>query len=787
MADFRNDIHGAGASRIGLERLPYYILILVAAWTIVIVSAVVWDVYREEKLTLTLATKEARANFNKDQAFRLWAADHGGIYVPPDTATPPNPYLSHIKERDIVTETGRRLTLMNPAYMLKQMMTQYAALYGIKGRITSTAPLNPDNGPDSWEKMALAKLETGVQEVFEVTQIGGDPYLRLMRPMLTGKKCLKCHGHQGYREGDLRGGVGVSLPLTPYLNSQHSEIRKSIFSHLVLWGLGVLVIYTGFLWLRQQSREQERAEKALMESEKRFKALHNASFGGIAIHDAGQILDCNQGLSTVTGYEISQLIGMDCLQLIAPESRETAMDRIRSGWEKPYEVTGLRKDGSLFPLRLEARNMPFEGKNVRVAEFRDLTEEKAAREAHKKLQEQLIQARKMESVGRLAGGVAHDFNNMLSIIIGNTELALEDLGQGSPVVPNLEEVQNAARRSADLTRQLLAFARKQTVDPKVLDVNTEIEEMLKMLKRLMGEGISLTWQPAEKLWAVKIDPTQLDQILANLCINARDAIDEIGTVAIETANRTLDNEMDSEPGSRPDRDEPDNGHTPKYPEAGQGDYVVIRVTDDGKGMDQETLANLFEPFFTTKEIGQGSGLGLATVYGIVKQNQGTVFVSSTPGQGTAFEILLPRHTSECQTNEAGEKESSDLSGTETILLVEDEPSILEMASLMLRKLGYDVLSAASPGPALQMVSEGKKDSIDLLVTDVVMPEMNGRQLFETLKQFHPDMKSLFMSGYTADIIADHGVLDSGLSFLNKPFTRQELATRIRAVLDAGLS
>ncbi len=512
--------------------------------------------------------------------------------------------------------------------------------------------------------------------------------------------------------------------------------------------------------------DRKKAEEKLRESEARFKILHNASFGGIAIHDKGIILDCNRGLSEITGYSVTELIGMNGLLLIAEKSRDFVMENIASGYEKPYEANGLRKNGEEFPMRLEARNIPYQRKNIRAVEFRDITEQKRAEAERQILQEQLTQARKMESVGRLAGGVAHDFNNMLSVILGNTEIILEDLDPSSPVIPNLHEVQKAAERSANLTGQLLAFARKQTVSPKILNLNEIIDGMLNMLKRLIGEGIDLSWRPETKLWPVKIDPSQVDQILANLSVNARDSIKDIGNLTIETDNVHFDHKYC--------RDH--MGHT-------HGDYVMLSVRDSGRGMNKETMDNLFEPFFTTKQLGKGTGLGLATVYGIVKQNKGFIKVYSEKDEGTTFRIYLPKYAETINRKEPKILETKVLRGHETILLVEDEASILKMNKMMLQRLGYNVLAASTPGEAIQISNDFTSGKIELLMTDVVMPEMNGRDLAENLLRSYPDLKCLFMSGYTANVIAHHGILDEGLNFISKPFSKQELSTKLREILD----
>jgi PAS domain S-box-containing protein len=382
-----------------------------------------------------------------------------------------------------------------------------------------------------------------------------------------------------------------------------------------------------------------------------------------------------------------------------------------------------------------------------------------------KMEEQLQQAQKMEAIGRLAGGVAHDFNNMLTIITGNTEMILEDTKPGDPAISNLWEIKRAAQRSTDLTRQLLAFARKQTVAPKVIDLNQTIDGMLKMLQRLIGEDIDLAWTPNPDLWLVKIDPSQVDQVLANLFANARDAIQGVGKVTIETDNVSLDVDFClKHEGFRP------------------GDYVMIGVSDSGAGMDRETIENVFEPFFTTKDFGKGTGLGLATVYGIVKQNNGFINVYSEVERGTTFKLYFPKYILKDMQERKEYVFEKEAGGGETILLVEDERGILKMTTMMLEHLGYKVLPASGPAEAID-IGKSYPGQIQILVTDVVMPEMSGRDVAKKLMQFYPDIKCLFMSGYTANVIADRGVLDEGVYFLSKPFSMRDLSTKISELLD----
>jgi PAS domain S-box-containing protein len=391
---------------------------------------------------------------------------------------------------------------------------------------------------------------------------------------------------------------------------------------------------------------------------------------------------------------------------------------------------------------------------------------KKAEANQEKLQNQLAQAQKMESVGRLAGGVAHDFNNMLSVITGFTDIALQESKLSASLASYLHEIRKAAVRSADLTRQLLAFARKQTVDVKIVNINSAVEEMLKMLRRLIGENINLIWKPGDFTWNIAIDPIQLDQILANLCVNARDAIEDTGHIYIETGTKTID-----------------QNYSDTHLDISPGEYVVLTVSDNGTGIDKETLKHLFEPFYTTKKVGQGTGLGLATVYGIVRQNNGAISVYSEPGKGSAFRIYLPRYTGEAAPAHSPEQPAPPMADENiTILLVEDEASILLMAETILQRSGYQIFSAENPHQALE-ISLKHPQSIHLLISDIILPDMNGRQLSEKIKENQTQIRTLFMSGYTENVIAHHGVLEKGVNFIEKPFTMEGLLNKVRAILN----
>ncbi len=523
--------------------------------------------------------------------------------------------------------------------------------------------------------------------------------------------------------------------------------------------------------------ERAQAEQALRRSEEGLRAAQSvAHVGSWAWHVQTGRLQWSDEMYRIFGIDQASFTG-DLAEVVGraihPDDRaavEASNEAVlRQGRPTPLEYRILHADGAVRTVWAEAGALQRDGAGrpeLLTGIVLDITERRGAELERARLESQLQQARKMESIGRLAGGIAHDFNNMLGVILGHADLALEQAGVAGLLRSDLEEIQAAARRSAELTRQLLAYARKQTISPAVLDLNATMAAMLKMLQRLLGEQIHLAWRPGAGLWPVRLDPSQIDQILANLCVNARDAIAEAGRLTIETSNVTLD-EADCRTRA----------------EATPGDWVRLTVSDDGCGMDQETQARLFEPFFTTKPQGQGTGLGLATTYGIVKQNGGFITVSSELGVGTAFAIHLPRHQGAAAATLVEARRP--VRGHETVLLVEDEPAILGVACRMLEGQGYQVLAAATPGEGLRL-ADGHPGRIDLLLTDVVMPEMNGRELARSLGERHPGAKRLYMSGYTADVIAHQGVLAEGVQFIQKPFTNEALAAAVRTALDAAV-
>ncbi len=536
-------------------------------------------------------------------------------------------------------------------------------------------------------------------------------------------------------------------------------------------GIPVMVVYpvatalVGWVMLawRERARRLETAEQ-LQASEDRYRRLfRNALSGHYISTPDGRLVDCNPTFLEIFGFgSLDDAVATPIQDLyVTPSDRSDFVSRVRvEGRAGATEVVYRRVDGSEVHV-LESAVGVFDDQSelIEIVGFIVDISEQAA------LESQLKQAQKLEAMGRLAGGVAHDFNNNLAVILGHAELARAELDDGHPVQSALTIIQQAGERSAQLTRQLLAFSRKQPAEPTIVDLAEEVEGARTMLARVLGEDIELVTEHAPDLWPVRIDPGQVDQILMNLVINARDAVDGTGTIRVETANRTI---------------------TPDGPTAGDdfspGDYATLSVSDTGHGIPETIREQIFDPFFTTKPEGRGTGLGLSTLYGIVRQNGGWVDVDSEPGNGARFTVYLKRHEGTAGPRPEPE-ERHDVGGAETILIAEDEAAVLSLSKKILERQGYTVLAALTPGEAIAM-AESHDGEIHLLLSDVVMPEMNGRVLRDRIQAIRPGIRTLFASGYPDEVITSSGLVDPDAPFLQKPFTVRGLAEKVRSVLDA---
>ncbi len=990
-----------------LHNLKLFALMLITAWIMIIIGFLVWEIYSERRYAIEFARTEALGSYNKDLVYRRWATLHGGVYVPQTKETPPSPYLSNIKERDILTPSGRRLTLVNPAYMTRQVHELSQSQYGVKGHITSLNLIRPENKPDSWEKKALEAFDAGKKEVSSVDVIEGEDYFRLMRPMIVEKGCLKCHGYQDYQVGDIRGGVSVSVPLAPYYAIASHKISKTIFVHFTILILGLLGLGGAFFVINKSSREgllaesrferamdaskdgifdwdiegqdiyyspgwkrmlgyeqdelpdefstwetlthpddvkaswvminevidgkrdrfekefrmrhrdghwvyilsranlykdeqtgcvrvvgthidiseRKQIEEVLQENESRYRELFNNIKSGVAIYtvldngkdfilkdfnkagekmdgdlredligksifdvrpgirefglidvfqrvrktkipesvpariykddrlekwyenyvyrlptgdivavfddvtqkkgaeatlkaseewhrsilatamdgfwqldDSGQIIEVNQTYCRMSGYTVEELLKMNVSQLEVKTSGQQFTDHMKvlvlKGQDR-FESQHRRKDGSVFDVEISIQYKKREAGRC-LCFLRDIT-------AQKQLGEQLRQAQKMESIGNLAGGIAHDFNNILFPIIGMAEILKEDLPPGSVEQENAEEILQAGKRASELVKQILAFSRQQAHEMHPVKVQQIIKDVLKLSRSSIPANIEIDQFLQPDCGMVLADATQLHQIGMNLVTNAYHAVqDKGGTITVDVREIEIGEEL--------------NGL-----EMSPGKYVTVTVADTGTGILKEHMDKIFEPYFTTKEPGKGTGLGLSVVYGIVKEHQGDIKVTSKPGQGTSFKIYLPVIVADTSIDVT--KHSSLLpTGTEHILLVDDEPQVAKLEKNMLERLGYKVTQFTSSPDALEAFRKNP-DMYDLVISDMSMPQMTGDQFAGEILRLKSDIPIIICTGFS-DRFSKEDLLAMGIkSILMKPVVKAAIAKEVRNVLD----
>jgi two-component system cell cycle sensor histidine kinase/response regulator CckA len=528
--------------------------------------------------------------------------------------------------------------------------------------------------------------------------------------------------------------------------------------------------------LEKFEEDHKRVQSALKESEKKFQQFYDeAPVGYHELDTKGRITRVNRKELQMLGYSAGEMLGKPVWNFFeeGDTTRKVILAKLSGdvSFHDTFERTYRRKDGSTLPVLVEDRVIrDSENQVIAIRSIvEDITERRRTEEALRKSEEQLRQWQRVEAIGRLAGGVAHDFNNLLMTIKGCSELLLGAFDRRDPRREEVEEILKAADRATALTRQLLAFGRRQVLQPQILDLNAVVMNMDKMLRRLIGEDIQLITSLEPEVWSVKVDPGMIEQVVMNLAVNSRDAMPSGGKLTIETSNVIHDEEYASH-------------HVSVKP----GYYVMLAISDTGCGMDKETQSHLFEPFFTTKDTGKGSGLGLSTVYGIIKQSGGNIWAYSEPGLGTTFKIYLPRveRAAKGYKPRLKPKEVGAPGGTETILLVEDEEAVRTMVSKILQNKGYTVLEARHGNEAIE-VSERYEGSINLMVTDVIMPQMSGRELAERMAPMRPEMHVLYMSGYPDNTIVQHGVLEPGTAFLQKPFTINALELKVREILDGA--
>ncbi|QXE92811.1 ATP-binding protein [Geomonas subterranea] len=786
-----------------------YALSLCFIWVLLIAVSLAWFYVQHENNLNEVAKAQARIAFQKDLLYRKWASQHGGVYAPVTPRTQPNPYLAHIPERDITTPSGKNLTLINPAYMTRQVFELAESEKQIaRGHITSLNPIRGENTPDPWERKALEMFEKGAQEVSEMVTIDGRRFVRLMRPFKVETSCLKCHAAQGYKKGDIRGGISVTVPLALFSAGSNRVLASTAATLLLIGGVGVILILVGARQLSQSSsrleetnaellnevaereiaREQLREQAVLLEEEvaerqaaqeeavanqRKLQLIMDSTHAAIyGIDTSGKCIFANRTCLELTGYDrLDELLGRNMHDLIhhtlpngipAPVAQCNIFRAFNegAGCTVRNEVF-WRKDGTSFPV--EYSSYPITNDGViegAVVSFVDLTERIA-------LEAQLRQAQKMEAVGQLAGGVAHDFNNVLQVISGYGSILKMDERLDERQKQEVDQILSAAERATQLTRGLLAFSRKQAITLAPVNLNDVVESVRKFLVRIIGEDIQLKTTPVAGTLYIMADLGQLEQVLINLATNARDAMPRGGVLAIETGSQEVESPLDQESGE----------HKP-------GHYAVLTIADTGCGMDAETCKRIFEPFYTTKEVSKGTGLGMAIVYGIVKQHNGFINVYSEPGHGTTFRIYLPiYHSDRVRDSDDCKQAAPPRGGSETILLAEDDEGVRNLVLSVLTRFGYRVIQAVDGQDAVEKYL-AHRDEINMILLDLIMPRKNGTEAYDEIARHDPGAKVLYASGYTADFIKKRGVPEEGIDLIMKPIQPMELLRAVREILDA---
>ncbi len=1041
------------------------VIMLAVVWFLLIVGSFLWHIKGITRDIRGLAEREVMARLNKDSCYRYWVNNVGGVYIDASKA-PSSKYLSGQKGAEVLTTTGKRLVLINPAYLTRMAYEVNRKLYGTVGHITSLKPLNPDNAPDEWERKALESFEQGKSQLISIETINGEKYLRAIKALKISPLCLKCHASQGYRVGDVRGGISISIPFASFESIINQQIKTFSIIHGLILLVGLLTLFVGaeisrrnrLKWLKdirkrhilmealpdlvcfkdeegkwlaanralleafglqhvdfkgktgmdlvkyvpshkevfkncdrtdemawasrkavreeavialpdgrvrifdmikvpvydndgdreglvvvgrditEEKQNQETLERIsrlkdlvlelatgfinipednldehiektlglagsflsmdraylfeydheartmsnthewcahgirphiadlknipmdlfpdwtnthlkgeviqipsvrqlpegplkdalemqaikslitvplmyeglclgfvgfdsvrsetrwsedhislirmiseiysnvlkrkemvrrLQASEKRYKELVEGLPVGLYRRTPGpqgKFIMVNKALARMLGYESSSdLVGQDVARFCfnARNRKCCAEELQKGGIVRDREVQLMRRDGHVFWASISARAIRDENGMVINVEgsVLDISDRKKGEEEKQRLQAQLQQAQRIESIGRLAGGIAHDFNNILVPILGYSELLLNITEPKDKVRGYVEPIIEAGERAKDIVRQLLAFSRKQIIEKNPIDLNDEIRGFERFLRRTLREDIEIVLELEPDIPVIEADNSQIDQVILNLAVNAQDAMPRGGKITIRTSQVELDEDFKGT-------------HEPIRP----GQYVMLSLTDNGEGMDKDTLKQIFEPFFTTKSKDKGTGLGLATVYGIVKQHGGNIWVCSEPGVGTTFKIYLPVGNGRSVSRQMSSSRPKILKGDETVLLIEDDENVREFVFHMLKECGYKVVKASSPREALEKDIGGH---VDLLLTDVIMPEMNGKEIYDKLKDHFSGLKVLYMSGYAPDLIH----IEREKNFISKPFSIETLAEAVRRVLD----
>lgn len=737
-------------------------------WTAIVSAALAWNLYLYRSETVEIARNVARTHVDKDLLFRKWNSLHGGVYVPITEKTRPNPYLHYEMQREITASDGKIYTLINPAYMSRELFELGIEKQKHSAHVTSLNPLRPENLADPWEAQALKTFEKGAKEISSVAILNGIEQMRLMIPLPTEQECLKCHADQGYVLGDVRGGLSIALPMDQFWDAKAKTIRNIWVGHILFWLMGLLGVGLNFISLHRRFLDRKKAEETLRFSEARYRELFDRMGSGVAVYEARNngedfvIVDFNKAAEVLEKIEKRELLGRNVAEVFPGIKEFGLFEILQRVWAtgnpefmdshqyRDERISGWREN---FVYKLPSGEV--------VAIYRDVTHVKM-------IEENLRHAQKMEAIGTLAGGVAHDFNNILTAIIGYAELSLVATPKGSPVYQHIEKIVISGKRASELVKQILTFSRQTGHEKRGMLLQLVLKETVKLLRGTLPTTIDIRQEIDVHCGPVLADITQIHQIIMNLGTNAFHAMrdKQNGILEISLTEVVVDAVKAS-----------------KYPGVRAGKYARLMVKDTGHGMNKEVLNRIFEPYFTTKKQGEGTGLGLATVHGIVKNHQGFLEVESSPGQGSTFTIYLPI----IESLNVAKKEpdvGNILEYTKTtgnVLFVDDEETIVQLADKILRLLGCEVTTFMSSIEAMEAFTSAPM-AFDLIITDQTMPGITGFELARRMLAIRPDIPIILCTGFSENV-NETTAKEIGISeFMMKPLTIYSLSEAVNKYL-----
>jgi signal transduction histidine kinase/ActR/RegA family two-component response regulator len=748
------------STSLGIKQLRLWCIAALISWSLLLNGSLCLYVKQELQNVEFIGKKIGLTAVNKDYIYELWNAHNGGVYVPINDRNQPNPYLGGVTDRDIITPSGKKLTLINPAHMTRQAYRLEQEIYGVGGHTTSLDAVRPENAPNDWEREALLSFTQGEKDASELIKKGNRTFMRVMVPAITQESCLQCHMRKGDQAGNIRGGISITFPIDGIVELFQRQFKTNALYHLLIYLIGIIGLVVFYVQTSRQMKKRAAIEKQLRRQTEEWQNTFDAIPDIITLQDSEmRIIRANRATYDFFQASPDELVGSSCYTLFREGVSACPGCSVTDGYQHCSTLEHKLLENFFHICSAPVLDEQGEFQYI-VYIARDITDKK-------KLEEELFQSRKMEAIGTLAGGIAHDFNNILAAILGYTEIIQFSLPKDSPLQHDLNQIILAGNRASDLIKQILTFSRKKKQQKEALQINITVQEAVKMMRSSLPASIDIQEDIDEQCGLVLADPTNIHQIILNLFTNGFHAIgNEQGSLQLSLQPVVLSAEpVADRSGVKP------------------GSFVKLTVQDSDQGMDETTMSRIFDPYFTTKEQGAGTGLGLAVIHGIVEDCNGFIEVESVIGQGTAFHIYLPTLNRKKRAKSKKTAPRMPLpGGNERILFVDDEVDITRISHSLLSNLGYRVTIETQSLKALEKFQNDPK-AFDLLITDHTMPGLTGADLARSALQLRPELPIILCTGYTAAFSKQEALQIGIKKYIIKPLSTRELAEIVRNVLD----